>query len=467
VLENILTKKRSEGMNRSFWFATVLMISLLFSFFAIQKADAAFFYQEEMKDGRIYVFADMKIYADWKQTGELEKSVTRIGAGPNGETIVADSDDALQLYYFKHNLPGEVIVKAPEPPPPAMQEKLPYKFSGYMFGDYFYNTSRDPLFATATPPPNVALGGPEDLNGFLFRRIYLTFDDDISPDFTARFRLEADSASLDSRGKITVFVKDAYLRWKQALGRSDIWFGIHPTPAYEVSESLWAYRSLEKTIMDLRGIVSSRDIGASLRGPIDSGGKFSYWVMFGNGSGNNPETDKFKRLYGQFEWKPNDHFTATFYQDLRALPDITNPNNTAQTLSNDSYTTAWFVDYGTKDKYNIGYEGFFTRQNNGFTTGTAPAVVIDDKKTIGHSVWAWYNFNTKVGVVGRYDYFNPNNRDIAIGDKRDLFIGSLVLKPHKNVWIMPNIYWEGYEDIVGKSIKSSVTARLTLYYIFL
>jgi len=120
-----------------------------------------------------------------------------------------------------------------------------------------------------------------------------------------------------------------------------------------------------------------------------------------------------------------------------------------------------------KDIYNIGYEGFLTRQDNGFTAGTAPSVLIDDKKTIGHSFWAWYNFTPKVGVVGRYDYFEPNNLNRAKGDTRNLIIGALVVKPHKNVWIMPNIYVEKYEDIAGKSFKNSVTARLTLYYIFL
>jgi len=451
-------------MSRLLKLVTVLMISLLFSFSAPQKAHAGFFYMEEVKEGRIYVFSDGKVYSDWKQTGEIGKSVTRIGAGPNGETIVADSEDALQLYYFKHNMPGEVMAKPPEPPAPAVQAKLPYKFSGYTFGDYFYNVSRDPNIGTL---PNVALGGPEDFNGFLIRRVYLTFDDDISPDFTARFRVEADSSSLDSKGKITVFVKDAYLKWKNAVGSSDFIFGIQPTPAYEVSEGLWSYRSLEKTIMDLRGIVSSRDIGASLKGTLDSSGKFSYWVMFGNGSGNNPEIDKFKRLYGHLEWKPNDKFTATFYQDWRALPDIANPNDPTQVVSNDSFTTAWLIDYGVKDKYNLGYEGFLTRQNNGFTTGTAPAIQIEDKKTLGHSFWAWYNFNPKVGVVGRYDYLEPNNLNLAQGDKRNLIIGSLVLKPNKNVWIMPNVYVETYQDIAGKSIKNSVTARITFYYIFL
>ncbi len=450
-------------MNRISQFATVLMIFILFVAFLPRRAGAqGFSYAEETKDGRIYVFNNMKIYRDWKESGEMGKSITRIGAGPNGETIVADSIEALQLYYFKHNLPPEVVA---ETPAPAMQEKLPYKFSGYMFGDYFYNTSRDPNIGNFS---NVALPGAEDLNGFQFRRIYFTFDDDISTDFTARFRLEADQAALSSNGRISVFVKDAYLKWKNAFALTDFIFGIQPTPAFEVSESVWAYRSLEKTILDLRGIVSARDIAVSLRGKLDPNGKYNYWIMAGNGSGNNPETDKFKRAYFQFHWKPTEKFQATIYEDYRALPDIPDANNTTTNIGNSSWTTAWFAGYGLKDKYQLGYEGFFVKQDNGTKLGSAAPFTLETRTTIGHSVWGWWNFTPIVGVVGRYDYLEPNNNSAIQGDKRNFFLASLVLKPHKNVWIMPNVQVETYEDsATGQSFKKSVTPRLTLYYIFL
>src|SRR5262245_25706318 len=72
------------------------------------------FYVEEVKEGRIYVFNLMNVYEDWKKTGEMGKSITRIGAGPNGETLVFDSEDAIHLYNFRHGLQGEVILKPVE-----------------------------------------------------------------------------------------------------------------------------------------------------------------------------------------------------------------------------------------------------------------------------------------------------------------------------------------------------------------
>lgn len=415
------------------------------------------FYVEEPKDGRIYVFYFVDSYTMWKNGGEMGKSITRIGYGPNSETVVFDSNEAINIYNYKHNLPMETF--AAPAAGPAVQEKLPYKFSGYMFGDYFYNSRRDDNIAALS---NVASQpGAQDFNGFIFRRIYFTFDDQISPVFTTRFRLEADSTALSSNGKISVFVKDAYLKWTFTEGQ-DLTFGIQPTPAYDISEAAWAYRSLEKTIMDLRGIVPSRDIAASVRGRLTSSGKFNYWFMFGNGSGNNPETDKFKRVYGLLHFKPNAKFQATFYLDYRALPDIPSPINPTVTVGNSSKTIAWFVNYGSAGKYGLGYEGFTTKQDNAFFV---PPARLDAKNTIGHSFWAWYNMNDRFGVVGRYDLFDPNND--SSGDKRDLFIISGVIKPHKNVFIMPNLYWEGYDDIAGKSVKSSVTPRITFYYVFL
>jgi hypothetical protein len=74
------------------------------------------FYVEEEKDGRIYVFNNMKSYEMWKTGGELGVSITRPGEGPNGETMVFDTDEAIHLYNFKHGKPGEVLVR-PEPAP--------------------------------------------------------------------------------------------------------------------------------------------------------------------------------------------------------------------------------------------------------------------------------------------------------------------------------------------------------------
>lgn len=102
-------------------FGTALAATLLAAFLvpALAGAQGAFFV-EETKDGRIYVFNVMKEYDHWKKTGEMGKSITRVGEGPNGETIVFDSNEAIHLYNFRHGKPGEVLI-VPEEKKPTMK----------------------------------------------------------------------------------------------------------------------------------------------------------------------------------------------------------------------------------------------------------------------------------------------------------------------------------------------------------
>lgn len=45
-------------------------------------------YYQVYKEGRIYVFDDYKTYSSFNEVGETAFRLTRIGAGPKGETIV-------------------------------------------------------------------------------------------------------------------------------------------------------------------------------------------------------------------------------------------------------------------------------------------------------------------------------------------------------------------------------------------
>lgn len=426
-------------------------------------AQGAFYMEVPKPDqNRIYVFNDPKAYQEFLDTGDIEKKITRIGEGPNGETMVFDSDNAIHLYNFKHDRPAEIIIKT-EPAPPPVQEKLPYKFSGYMFGDYFYNVQAN---ENQDLIPNRAINGPEDFNAFVFRRIYFTFDDQISEKFSTRFRLEADNASLNTDLKISVFVKDAWLRWKDLYKDGDLWLGIQPTPAFEIEEGLWNYRSLEKTIMDLRGTVSSRDFGAALRGKSSSG-KHNYWLMVGNNSGNRIELDKFKRFYFQY-WLNLTKLTITAYYDYRQNPDVIIPPITPgvppQVLGANVNTGALFVGYGVKDKYEVGVSTFIQNSANGFTVLGQPK----DRNTLGTSIWGWANFSERYGVVGRYDFFDPNTDNAVKNDYRNFWLFSFVYRPIKNIWIMPNVVGEQYQNLPeGLELKTAIQPRITFYWIFL
>lgn len=72
------------------------------------------FYAEEQKDGRFFVFNNKGNWERWKASGEVGTGLTRLGVGPNGETVYADNETALELFFFKYNI--KEVVERPKSP---------------------------------------------------------------------------------------------------------------------------------------------------------------------------------------------------------------------------------------------------------------------------------------------------------------------------------------------------------------
>jgi len=351
------------------------------------------------------------------------------------------------------------------------------KFSGYMFGDYYYNILRDNGTISNSTSASTAPGGTA-MQAFQLRRIYLTYDNDISGQFTVRLRLEADQSANASNGKIGTFVKDAYLRWKNIFAGSDLFFGIQPTPAFDAVEAVWAYRSLEKTILDLRGGVDTRDMGISLKGKITQNGMLNYWIMLGNGAGTSkPENDKYKRYYAHVQIKPVENLQATLYFDYKDVPDIQNIY-TGKNVDNSALTTAVFLGYDKPSNYKVGVEAFIQSTPNAVKDTVAKTY--STKTAFGFSIFGSYNILPDFTIIARYDNHNPSTDDkgkdpIAVtatvvnGNlSRNYFIAGLSWQVENNVSIIPNILYETYEAPAGQGEPDpSVTARVTVYYIFL
>jgi len=342
------------------------------------------------------------------------------------------------------------------------QDKPAAKISGYMFGDYFYNVARDTGISSLS---NVSTSGAKDFNGFQFRRIYLTFDGDISQSLTSRFRMEGTTGA--------PFIKDAYIKWKNIFGGADLIMGLQPMPAVEISEAIWKYRSLEKTILDLHSIVSSRDLGISLRGKIDGDGTAGYWIAFGNNSGTGAETDKYKRIYSSVTVKPFEKAQAAVYLDYKMKSSINDPRSATTpqaTLGNNTALAAFFLCYSEQNIFDVGVVGFYQSQANGYIT-LLPAPAVKNKNGIGVTLSATYFIMENVNLVARYDYYDPNSDSNAKGDSRNYILAGADFKVDKNFSIMPNVQFETYEDMPtasgNRSVDSSITGRITLFYTFL
>lgn len=358
------------------------------------------------------------------------------------------------------------------------QEKAPGRLSGYMLGDFYYNIARDGSFAAlSNAASSSAAPGTTAMQAFQIRRIYFTYDNDISEQFTSRFRLEVDQGTdVLTSGKIGAFVKDAYLRWKNIFSGSDLIFGIQPPPTYDVSEAAWGYRSLEKTIMDVRGIYSSRDAGLSLKGRLVEGGSVNYWVMIGKNAGNAPAANKYNRYSAHIQVKPVANLQATVYADYKDAADVADPSKPGSFVNHTTFISALFVGYSEPGKYNLGFEGFMTSTPNDYLkSGSLPT-----RSVHGISLFGSVNVSSDLVLVGRFDNYNPNTDNDAkdqtkvaasvVGGSlaRNYMIAGLDWKVIKNVSIIPNILYETYESATGATTPdASVTARLTLYYIFL
>lgn len=94
-----------KGFVRGLQAAAFLVLAAVF---AAPAWAQGLFYAEEKKDERFYVFNVKKNWEAWKQSGEMGVALTRPGAGPDGATVIGDSETALELFFFKYAIPEAV-----------------------------------------------------------------------------------------------------------------------------------------------------------------------------------------------------------------------------------------------------------------------------------------------------------------------------------------------------------------------
>lgn len=271
---------------------------------------------------------------------------------------------------------------------------------GRAYVDYFYTLTT----------PNAAAEG---LHGFTYRRLYLTADYTLSEDFEGRARLEANEGTTGPNGPVP-YVKDLYLTW-QYSGEHSATLGVTSPPAFDVSDDIWGYRSLEKTLLDLQGIASSRDFGLRFDGPLGSGELLSYAVMLANNSGVRPETDAYKRIYGQLVGTPTNRLTLVAGADVAGYEEGPGVRLSA------------FGSYET-ELFRVGLEGYWYRR----AFDTASTV-----RDAGVSAFGVVQVAPAWELIARFD--RSRERAPAFGRPETLFLAAVAYRPHPNVVLMPNL----------------------------
>ena len=403
---------------------------------------------------------------------------------------------------------------------------------GAAFGDAAWKAGSDQLNRGANQYTSIPLNS----NLFQWRRVYLGYKYDISGHFIADFLLSAENdyaagvlgqsansvnpttgaVTMGNNGDILLnnkfapFVKWANLRWKNIWKGTDLVLGQGNTPAIgitgrnsQTSEEVWAYRSLEKTMSDVRG-TPVYDMGATLQGWFDETGNYGYDVMVGNGQAARPENDQYKWFYADVYAKFfNKRLVIDLYQDYEKLNWGVYTKGPNGNWYHDRNMTKLFAAWNT-EKLTIGFEGFRnTILGDIKVTGIDNNTYYRTSKAIDMSFFIWGRIlknsegKTKLGYFFRYDNYDPSG-DIAsvVSDpitrsftnvttyydpttKEQYLTAGLDFTPRKNIHFMPNFMLNDYYSTIGLTkadagmnpgitgIKATdVIWRLTFYYVY-
>jgi hypothetical protein len=327
------------------------------------------------------------------------------------------------------------------------QEKSGGYIHGLIVGDYFYKTGGDSQPFGGASQFSQPL--PKDSSGFQIRRLQLFYDYTFSDEFSTRFQLEGNDKSLDPNGRLSLYMKTAYLEWKNLVPKSSLYIGLVPTPTWINVEGQWGYRSVEKTITDFRGLGSLNDMGVHLRGTLFSEESVGYSLMIGNGNAQKPENNNFKKYYAMINGKPMQNLFLEAYVDYE-------PN------AQDKDRTTWkaFLSY-QEPSFMIGMEILEQIQKNQDT-------LYADYAAYGISVFSWYRLSSQWKVYGRIDRYDPNRLSSHAGFYEYFISLGLDYMPINNIHFMPNIWINTFTDkgSAGQTKSADVVPRITFFFLF-
>lgn len=327
----------------------------------------------------------------------------------------------------------------------ARQHPEKGSISGLLYSDFYWIVNNH----------NEELEGE---NGFWARRVYFTYDNNISQHVSVRFRLEMNSpGDFTSSSRLEPYVKDLFAKWAINDNHS-LNAGISPTPTWVLVERIWGYRSVEKSPVDLYRLGSSRDFGVALQGRLGESGRLRYHAMVGNGSGTGAETNRWKKYMLSMAWWFNNNLVFEAYGDYNR----TNETNTRA-------TTHIIAGYLT-DRINLG--AMYAAQLR--TEEISGAENITQTIDVA-SIFANISLNQKWTAILRADQmFVPNPQGPAIdyipfSDQAEstLLIFGLGYQPIPNLHVIPNIETVFYgESPDGTTPGSDFIFRTTLFFTF-
>lgn len=138
--------------------------------------------------------------------------------------------------------------------------------------------------------------GADSFNEFAINRAYLTALGQLSEEFMARVTTDVGYVKGSDDTKLRVYLKYAYLEWKDALPGVKLRIGAAGTGLVGLHDKFMGRRWIEKSYTDRVKLLSSSDYGIHALGK-HMDGMLSYQVSIMNGEGyGKVETDKAKAI---------------------------------------------------------------------------------------------------------------------------------------------------------------------------
>jgi hypothetical protein len=266
------------------------------------------FYAEETRDGRVYVF---NIKANWERfqaSGETGTGLTRLNAGPHGETVYADNETALELFFFKHDI-KEVVAR---PAPPVQTMVWRDGKTRITLGNNFYlemSNRIQPRFTQEMPDDSIQLAGTaakaDGKGSFRIRRAKFKLEGWFyKPELEYEVQLNWPDVSGTPPAR---FVEDADIDWDASKTKAfRVRFGQFKAPyGRQQLTSSGAQQFVDRAITDER-YNPGRETGVALWGTL-GGNRLDWRAMVSNGNGRSQSAnDNNRYLYSaRVQWQPN------------------------------------------------------------------------------------------------------------------------------------------------------------------
>lgn len=282
----------------------------------------------------------------------------------------------------------------------------------------------------------------KDSSGFDINRMNFTVEYKIDSSYDTRIRLESeDRVSILNNSVLAAFIKDLWLRYKFAGGKSELIFGIQQTPSYRLSEQNWGYRSIERMQQDFERLLGTRDFGIMFRSYITDIAPLRLSILLANNSSVARETDIRKRVYATLDLEQKSGWNATLSADYQRLPGET-----------EGMGTSLYAGYLTGAR-RFGIEAFYHQKIRKLAT---PGFSVNNLYYRGISFFGNYSLRQDFDFLLRADFTSRSLGNLS--QQCILFISGFDYHPNESVHIIPNI------TLQNETQNASATAivKLTL-----